>query len=678
MTTAEADTSLHTTALRYLQQGWEPLPLPPNTKSPPPGGHTGYRGAPVTQTQWDRWNTHGVKITDGPITIYTGPIQGCNLGLRMPEGVIGIDIDHYWTPSRDKQGGNTITALETRLGNLPPTYSSTSRPGTPSKILFYRIQTGIALITKLEDVEIIQHHHRYAAIAPSAHPDGRPYRWYDPQDWDLNLDDIPNVEDLTELPWEWVEHLRAHGKTGAASTASTTEVREFIRTHIANTQPQAMGGLRTALTNATGARHDTLVTVACWAMREAAAGRYPAEEAIRLLAGWWSDVMDDPDRAGTGGGEFGSAILWAVGQTNADPDRVAELRAKPPDDDWDWIPGGQNTPSTSDDTTEPAPNRIRANFHMGAAIWDLPAVEWLIDETIQADGLTVIYGAPKSFKTFVALDMAMHLANGINWRGLETKPATVLYVCAEGAPGVGPRVRAWCNRHGGNIDRIGWVTVAPNLFAADGDTWHVGELAAEIGAGLVIIDTLARAMPGGDENSAKDIGYVIANFDSIREQAGCALIAVHHTGKDAARGMRGSSSLQGAVDTSLEVVGDANAVNVRVADQKNAESDRAWWFKPTREQPSLVLEPTTGSGSSTDTRDANILHQLVILDHGGGVSTALWADAAEDRGICKRSLLHERIAVFKDGGLIENVGTSKRPGWRLTAEGRVVHDDATT
>jgi hypothetical protein len=363
-------------------------------------------------------------------------------------------------------------------------------------------------------------------------------------------------------------------------------------------------------------------------------------------------------------------------------DRVAAARAiNPPDldnDDWlgDFARHTKNPPEP--ETNEPKPNHIRANFHMGPAIWDLPAVEWLIDETIQTDGLTVIYGAPKSFKTFVALDMAMHLANGMNWRGLETKPTTVLYVVAEGAPGVGPRARAWCNRHHANIDRIGWVTVAPNLFATDGDTWHVGQLAADIGAGLVIIDTLARAMPGGDENSAKDIGYVIANFDSIRQQAGCALIAVHHTGKDTARGMRGSSSLQGAVDTSLEVVGDATAVNVRVADQKNAESERAWWFKPTRETPSLILEPTTGSASGEDTKDANILHQLVLLDSGGGVGATIWAEAVEERGVCGRTSFQERVRALKDAGMILNNGTDKRPRWRLTPVGRAFHDNATT
>lgn len=321
--------------------------------------------------------------------------------------------------------------------------------------------------------------------------------------------------------------------------------------------------------------------------------------------------------------------------------------------------------------------RLRAHLLVGDEILKLPPVQWLIDRVLQENGLAVIYGAPKSYKTFVMLDICLHLANGMPWRGLATRRTRVLYVVAEGAPGVGPRAQAWCQRHGGRLDDMAWITVAPDLFAGAGDVGEIAAIAVELGVGLVVIDTLARSMPGGEENSAKDMGVVIAHLDRIREQTGAAVAVVHHTGKDAARGMRGSNALHGAVDTSLEIVGDQHAVNARLVDQKNAEADLAWWWRPAKEAPSVVLEPTTGSGSSGEVRDLNILRQLQLLDDGHGVTAGVWGDAVEEREVCGRTVFHERKKALQDTGLVHNTGTANRARWALTASGTVFLDDAT-
>lgn len=336
-----------------------------------------------------------------------------------------------------------------------------------------------------------------------------------------------------------------------------------------------------------------------------------------------------------------------------------------------------------DQAAEPdqPPSRLRANLYIGSAILDIDPVEWLIHETIQSGGLTVVYGPPKSFKTFVTLDMVLHIANGLPWRDLKVRQARVLYVVAEGAPGVGPRARAWCQRFGGTLDNMAWITVAPDLFSRDkqdADTAEVADIAAELEAGLIVVDTLARAMPGGDENLAKDMGYTVSNFDYIREHAGCGLMAVHHTGKDQARGMRGSNALQGAVDTSIEVIGDKHAVNARIADQKNAEADRAWWWKPARENPSLVLEPTQGLDSSGEVRDVNILRQLQQIDTGGGVGFSMWLDAVTEREICAKTTFYERLKAMAEDGLVVNNGTKQRAKWALTVPGLRFVESATS
>jgi hypothetical protein len=70
---------------------------------------------------------------------------------------------------------------------------------------------------------------------------------------------------------------------------------------------------------------------------------------------------------------------------------------------------------------------------------------------------------------------------------------------------------------------------------------------------IVVVDTLSRVMPGGDENGPQDMTRVIATLDGLREAAKATTLMVHHTGKDAAKGLRGHSSLIGAVDTEIKM-----------------------------------------------------------------------------------------------------------------------------
>jgi hypothetical protein len=70
---------------------------------------------------------------------------------------------------------------------------------------------------------------------------------------------------------------------------------------------------------------------------------------------------------------------------------------------------------------------------------------------------------------------------------------------------------------------------------------------------LVQIDTLARAFGAGNENNSEDMAAFIHNTGRIQRMLGCSLMVVHHSGKDALKGLRGHSSLLGAVDTQLEL-----------------------------------------------------------------------------------------------------------------------------
>jgi hypothetical protein len=98
------------------------------------------------------------------------------------------------------------------------------------------------------------------------------------------------------------------------------------------------------------------------------------------------------------------------------------------------------------------------------------------------------------------------------------------------------------------------------------------------GVGLVVIDTLARVMGGGDENTASDMGLLVQHVDELCSELGLHVMLVHHSGKDVARGARGSSSLRAATATEIEVEPLEGMSVARVTKQRDLEIEGVFGF----------------------------------------------------------------------------------------------------
>ena len=199
---------------------------------------------------------------------------------------------------------------------------------------------------------------------------------------------------------------------------------------------------------------------------------------------------------------------------------------------------------------------------------------------LPARGLAGLYGPSGSGKSFLALDVAAAIASGEDWFGYRVKRAPVVYCALEGEGGFRLRVAAWEEENGGDLpDDLRLVLQSVKLT----NPQDVQDLAAVVlgaGAGAVtILDTLNRAAPEADENSSADMGKILEAVKELQRLTGGLVILVHHTGKDATKGLRGHSSLFAALDAAVEVTRDGDRRAWRVAKAKDGADGEAHPFR---------------------------------------------------------------------------------------------------
>lgn len=241
-------------------------------------------------------------------------------------------------------------------------------------------------------------------------------------------------------------------------------------------------------------------------------------------------------------------------------------------------------PNVSGDTPALLPFEIIAADDLDR----LPEPQWLLAPFILDKSLNVLVGPSGTGKSFLALDWSACLGAGLPWYGHKTAACRVVYVAAEGTGGLRKRRDAWKSaRHVEQMPDVDFLPRAVNLL----DESSIARLllSLEGGAvGLLVIDTMARCMIGGDENTSKDVGKVIDNIDHIRRTLDCSILLVHHTGWDEQR-ERGSTALRGASDIVLALRPDGTSIKLDSLKAKDSEPFATYRLHLRHEANSAVI-----------------------------------------------------------------------------------------
>lgn len=316
----------------------------------------------------------------------------------------------------------------------------------------------------------------------------------------------------------------------------------------------------------------------------------PIAKSVRLLALPVGHTEDAFEWVAAGGDKAGLMALCKGLKPLADASEIVYLPPAPAED---------SEPESDEFTPEPALELVPEESKIRIEPWDTiqdEPVEWLIQDVLPRKGFSALFGPPGSFKSFVALDIAHSIATGTAWMGKEVAtPGAVLYICGEGHGGVGARIRA-CRLHHKTEPgaKVYVIRHQLNLRSSKEDIQQlhlaISNLVQreEIRFELVQVDTLARAFGGGNENDSSDMGAFIASLSKIQRLLDCALQIVHHVGKDITKGLRGHSSLLGALDTELELqrldaaLQDnqyAGSGNITITKQKDGSDGAKYGFR---------------------------------------------------------------------------------------------------
>lgn len=277
----------------YWSAGWRgilPVGSAPNEKFPPPARFTGHGNPDPSYADVMAYSeTHGDR----------------NIALRLPAGVIGLDVDAYGS----KIGAAVLAELVERFGPLPDTWTTGARTDGVSGIRLFRVPTHDAAGVEInwpgeagKNIEIVQHGHRYAIVWPSTNPEAADarYEWRHAHDVATELHPVPSLDELAWLPAAWVDGLRLSYERTDKSDLSSSALGAWWA--LLRTGPgcprvvEQLARVTASLRSAAGSRHEAARDAARVLAAYGGEGHAGAPEALLALGDAFVTAVTGPGR----------------------------------------------------------------------------------------------------------------------------------------------------------------------------------------------------------------------------------------------------------------------------------------------------------------------------------------------------------------------------------------------
>lgn len=203
------------------------------------------------------------------------------------------------------------------------------------------------------------------------------------------------------------------------------------------------------------------------------------------------------------------------------------------------------------------------------------SLRWAVKGIVPENSIGMVFGASGTFKSFIALDYALHRAYGMPWMGRKTKKAIPIYLAAEGSAGLWWRLDAWHRLHGMDPAHCPLrAVIVPLSLTTEAAVLRAAVEAESIKPGDIVIDTMSQTF-NGEENSAKEVAEFFRRISTeLRQAFDCTVLIVHHSGHSATERARGSSAMLANLDFQFSVSRDEGSMLATLECVKQKESER--------------------------------------------------------------------------------------------------------
>jgi hypothetical protein len=544
-------------ALRYAAAGLYVLPVTAGSKNPGSVVGKGWQHKsstdPQTITAWFAGTDHGVAIHVGRSGLVVADIDQVD---KLPDILADAAAEHWPPTQQTRHGIHHVYAT-------PPGRTLSNGLG--------RLGNGWGEIRGRNGVIL---------GAPSQHPDGGRYRW-------LHTGDIPVLPDAVAALLD--------DATDATDAASDTQVDAFLDTHVDEQRPELLGVLMTVFLNAVAqgeSRHTRMVSVATGAMSEARAGLYPARKAAEALETLFLDAVttEAPGKAtrtpAVARSEWRGILAWAVAQAQAADLQQVRARAA------QQVPADNLTfevvVGRAEEGTEPDPFADAISLTQLDAMTFAPP-SYLVDKILPKGGITLLAGAPKIGKSYLALGVALAVAqNGLALNRLPvTGPGGVLFISLDDANPARAQQRARQINYGRPLPSAVTLHTAPNLGQGKTARDQIARyLDRHPRIRLVIIDTLTHLRENRRANESvydADVRWM-ATLRTLLDGHDCTFLCLAHIRKeradDGVMSVSGTYGVTGGADSLIILTGNRNAPGriVEVVNRDDAGGEYALSF----------------------------------------------------------------------------------------------------
>ena len=468
-------------ASKLARLGFRIFPLRPNSKIPPAGLH---------------WKEAASSDPEKAFKLWSNGHADCNIGIRTGQGLVVLDFD-----VRERTGLVDLATMEA-LHDLPRSY----RVRTPSGGIHVYLSVGpeetyanaVGTVSGFPGMDV-RADGGYVAGPYSVTPEGV----YEPLGGEIE----PAPASVLALLRQRTERSVDAGKPVVELDQPDAIARavKYLQQE-APTSTEGDGG------------DDTAYRVACrvldFGLSQGAA--------LDAMHEHWNDRCSPP---------------WSDRELRTKVRNAAAYRHEPigsasPAADFEPVPQGP-----TDAEPDSVVGQSRFPLEQISHLRQLPTPKWLVRNWLPENAVGILYGKWGSGKTFIAFDIALHLAYGFpDWHGaaLPEGGRDVLVLAREGHQGFLQRIEAFQRHHGlaEDTDRLHFMR-APITFMNKGDFEALQKELAGSGKqfGLVIVDTVARVLPGADMATPENITLFMERCSRLGSTLNATVIGVHHENK---------------------------------------------------------------------------------------------------------------------------------------------------